>query len=134
MGGQHQYSRGRSGGLDLARRLDPTHLRHRDVHDHHAGRQVDCQLDRLHPAGSLAHHEQAWILTKEVPGPLAHDGMVVGQHNSNRLHHPLRGPGVKATTRQGSVTSTAQTRQSGSTGLGLAPAGTNGKLCLAPNS
>ena len=81
--GQHEDACFRVAARDLPRRLDAIHHRHQQVHQDHVGPRFFGVPHRFLPVADLCHHLEAIGFGEQGPDALAHDGMVVGNHDTN---------------------------------------------------
>src|SRR5262245_30858226 len=92
-------------GHDPARRLDPVHLGHLDVHEHDVGPRVLDERDARGAVGGLPHHLDAGIRAEERDEAAPHEVLVVdhrdtdhaslssyGSHAATSKPPPMRGP------------------------------------------
>ena len=69
------------------------HLRHHQVHEHDIGREVRREQRRLAPRSRLADHLEVTLGLQQRADALAHDGVVVHDHDRDRLRRlPMRLP------------------------------------------
>ena len=71
-------------GDDPARRLEPVHAGHRDVHHDDVGVVVEAELDALAAALGLGDHDVALVLER-VAHDAARHRVVVDQHDASAL-------------------------------------------------
>jgi hypothetical protein len=61
---------------DLARRVDPIHARHVEVHHDDVRAQLAREPDRVYPVGRLAYNPEACGV-EQLPEPLPKEGVIL---------------------------------------------------------
>jgi hypothetical protein len=90
-------TRARPGGDDPARRLDPVHVGHADVHQHDVGALALGQRDGLGAVAGLADDLHVLLGVEDHAEAAAHERLVVGDHHARA--HGLASKGRRACTR-----------------------------------
>ena len=63
--------------------LQPVHVRHRQVHEHHVGLELPCQGDRLAAIPCLSDYLDA-LRFKQAAEPITEQGVVIGDEDAHR--------------------------------------------------
>ena len=87
IGREHDHLRARTMLLDESRRRHAVHLRHHEVHQDDIGREVRREQRRLAARSRLADDLEAALGLEQRADALAHDGVVVHDHDRDRLRH-----------------------------------------------
>ena len=87
VGGEDEHPHLGKAVLDLARSLHAGHRRHADIEHRHVRTVFFDQAQRLCAIVRLSDHRDVTGLLQELADALAHDGVVVGQDDADRIPH-----------------------------------------------
>ena len=83
--GQHQDTSLWMAGYDLPDRFDSVHLWHHQVHQGDVGLRAFYPADSLLAVAGLPDHLDTWLQSQQGTDPLAHDGMILGDKDADRI-------------------------------------------------